>query len=107
MDVDTLNSLFFVKYEPLSYSFSCRFVGFHENKSCEVTYGPVDPTGQLCTSDNRNTLVNTSDDMVSNTVNVFIPPLVAQQLYCFTAIGRTPMFTIAVEGTFTIAGKSC
>ena len=96
-------------YEPLSHTFSCQFVGFHENKSCEVTYGPMDQTGQTCTLDNQNILVNNSDDMVSNTVNVSIPAtaLLAQQLYCFTAIGETPMFTIAVEGTFTIAGKSC
>ena len=105
MDVDTLNSLFFVKYEPLSYSFSCRFVGFHENKSCEVTYGPVDPTGQLCTLDNQTTLENNNENMISNTVKVFIPAVLTQQLYCFTAIGRTPTFTIAVEGTFTIADQ--
>ena len=50
--------------------------------------------------------MNNSENMVLNTVNVFIPDVLAQQLYCFTAIGRTPMFTIAVEGTFTIiAGK--
>ena len=109
MDVDTLNHLFFVEFEPFSHSFSCRFVGFHENKSCEVTYGSVDPKDQLCTLDNRTTLENNNENMISNTVNIFIPAtaLLAQQLYCFTAIGRTPTFTIAVEGTFTIAGKSC
>ena len=102
MDVDTLNSLFFVEFEPLSHSFSCRFAGRHENKSCEVTYGPaVDPTDQSCTLDNRNALMNNSDSMISNIVNIFIPDMLAQQLYCFTAIGRTLMFTIAVEGTFT------
>ena len=101
MVVDTSNSLFFIKYKPLSHSFSCRFVGFHENKSCEVIYGPVDPTGQLCTLDNQITLMINSENMVSNTVNVLIPAVLTQQLYCFTAIGRTPMFTIAVEGTFT------
>ena len=109
MDVDTSNSLFFVEYEPLSHSFSCRFVGHYESKSCEVTYGAMDPTDQLCTLDNQNTLMNNSDDILLNTVKVSLLVPLAQtnsKLFCFTAIGRTPMFAIAVEGTFTITGNS-
>ena len=108
----TSNSLFFVEFQPLSRTFICRFVGQQENKSCEITYGPVDPTDQLCTSqlDNRIPLVNNSD--TSDTINVSIPAqdLLAQtesQRFCFIAIGETPQFTIAVEGMFTIEGTKC
>ena len=112
MNVDTSNSLFFIEFQPLSRTFICRFVGQHESKLCEITYGPVDPTDQLCTLqlDNRIPLVNNSD--TSDTVNVSIPAhvLLAQtesQRFCFTAIGETPQFTIAVEGMFTIEGIKC
>jgi hypothetical protein len=111
MDVDTSNSLFFVKFEPLSRTFSCQFVGQHDNKSCEITYGPVDPTGQLCTSqlDKRSTLENNSG--TSDIVNVSIPaqdlqPQTEPQRFCFIAIGKTPEFTLAVEGVFTIVGNN-
>ena len=101
---DTSNSLFFVKYEPLNSIFSCLFVGNHENKSCDITYGAMNPTDQACAMDNQVTRhVNSSDKML-DTVTVFIPPLAQAKpvIYCFTAIGRTPSFTIAVEGTFII-----
>jgi hypothetical protein len=110
MNIDTSSSFYFVEFEPLSRTFSCRFVDQHDNKSCEITYGPVDSTDQLCILNNQSTLMNNSD--TSEIVRVFIPEqdLQAQtepQHFCFTAIGETPMFTIAVEGTFTIAGKIC
>ena len=113
MNVDTSNSLFFIEFQPLSRTFICRFVGQHESKSCEITYGPVDPTDQLCTLqlDNRIPLVNNSDtstDIIN--VSIAAQDLQAQinpQHFCFTAIGETPQFTIAVEGMFTIEGIKC
>ena len=107
MAVGTSNSLFFVEFELLSHTFFCRFVGRYENKSCEITYGPMDPTDQFCTLDNFITLTNNSDNMILNTVNVSILAPLAQtnsKLFCFTAIGKTPMFAIAVEGSFAITG---
>jgi hypothetical protein len=111
MDVDTSNTLFFVEFEPLSRILSCRFVGQHDSKSCEVTYGPVDSTDQLCTLqlDNRITLVSNSD--TSDIVIVSIPakdlqPQTEPQRFCFIAIGKTPEFTLAVEGVFTIVGNN-
>ena len=105
MVIDTSNSLFFVIYEPLSNGFSCVFVGSYENKSCEITYGAMDPTDQTCPLDNQAARhVNSSGSLMLDTVTVFIPPLAQAKpaIYCFTAIGKTPYFTIAVEGTFII-----
>ena len=104
MDIDASNSLFYIKYEQFSnsFEFSCQFVGNHVNKSCEIMYGAMDPTHQTCAMDNRR--VNSSDKML-DTIIVFIPSLTLTQtkpaVYCFTAIGKTPSFIIAVEGTFT------
>ena len=97
-----INSLFFVKYEPVNNSFSCLFVGSYENKSCEIACGAMDPTGQTCVMDNKVTWhVNSS--RISDTVTVFIPKLECTgSEFCFTAIGKTAAFTIAVEGTFRI-----
>ena len=100
MVIDTSNSLFFVTYEPVSNSFSCLFVRSYENKSCEITYGAMDSTDQTCAMDNQVTRhVNSS--RISDTVMVFIPKLERTgSEFCFTAIGKTAAFTIAVEGTF-------
>ena len=110
MDIGTSNSLFFVEYEVLRniFKFSCWFVRNHVNKSCEIIYRAVDQTDQTCAMNNQVTwnmhrmIMNSSNDLMSDTVIVFIP-LPAQassKIYCFTAIGNTPLFTIAVEGTF-------
>ena len=63
----------------------------------------MDPTDQTCAMVILNMHVNSSDKML-DTVKVFIPLLAQAKpaIYCFTAIGRTPNFTMAVEGTFTI-----
>ena len=100
MDVDTSNSLLFIEFQPLSRTFICRFVGQHEYKSCEVTYGPIDSTDQLCTLNTRrvNNSVIVSDTV---TVTIALPELeYTDSQFCFTAIGRTETFTVAVEGTF-------
>ena len=100
MAVDTLNSLFFVQYKPLNHTFSCWFVGRYENKLCEVTYGPVDPTDQLCALDNQ-VIRRVNHNIISDTVAVFLPQLEhTDSEFCFTAIGKTEAFTVAIEGTF-------
>ena len=105
MAVDILNSLFFVKYEPLNHTFSCRFVGRYENKLCEVAYGPMDPTDQLCALDNQ-VIRRVNHNIISDTVTVFLPQLEhSDSEFCFTAIGKTEVFTVAVEGTFKIGIK--
>ena len=103
MDIDTLNSLFFVKYEPLSNSFSCLFVGrIYENKLCEIIYGAMSQTNQLCPFDNQLEVTRrVNSSRISDTVAVFIPKLEhSGSEFCFTAIGKTAAFTIAVEGSF-------
>ena len=107
---DTSNSLFFVEFKSLSHSFSCRFVGNFENKSCEITYGAMgDPniTDQNCNLDKAVTHMNSSVNIMLDTVTVHIPSLVQtdSNLFCFKAVGTTSMFTVAVEGTFTIGNK--
>ena len=105
MVIDTSNSLFFITYETLSNGFSCVFVGSYENRFCEITYGAMDPTDQTCPLDNQAAWhVNSSGSLMLDTVTVFILLLAQAKpaIYCFTAIGKTPNFTIAVEGTFTI-----
>ena len=100
MDVDASNSFFFIELKPLSHTFSCQFLGQQENKSCEVTYGPIDPTDQLCTLNTRrvNNSVIVSD---TATVTIALPELEhTDSQFCFTAIGKTRTFTVAVEGTF-------
>ena len=100
LDVATSNSFFFVEFQPLSRTFSCQFVGQHESKSCEITYGPIDPTDQLCTLNTRcvNNSVIGSD---TATVTIALPELEhTDSQFCFTAIGKTRTFTVAVEGTF-------
>ena len=103
--VDTSNELFFAEFDSLSQSFSCRFVRSYENKSCEIAYGAVGPTDQTCPLDIKETFVwhmNSSDNLMLDTVIVFIPSLAQTTSFCFTAIGKTRMFAVAVEGTFTI-----
>ncbi len=104
MDVGALNYLFFAEFEPLNYTFSCRFVGrYYENKSCEITYGAVDPTDQSCRMDNHITRRVNSSFVISDTVTIVLPGLEhTDSGYCFTAVGKTVMFTAAVEGTFKI-----
>ena len=104
---DTSNSLFFVEFESLSHSFTCRFVGNHfENKSCEITYGAMDPnvTDQNCNLDKAVTHMSSSVNIMLDTVTVHIPSLAqtGSKLLCFKAVGTTSMFTVVVEGTFTI-----
>ena len=59
----------------------------------------------MCAMGNQVTQHMNSNDKMLNTVIVYIPSL-AQAKFCFTAIGKTPSFTIAVEGTFTTS-NSC
>ena len=94
------NSFFFVEFQSLSHTFSCRFVGQHESKYCEVTYGPIDPTDQLCTL-NTHRVNNSVIGSDTATVTIALPELEhTDSQFCFTAIGKTRTFTIAVEGTF-------
>ena len=106
---DTSNDVFFVEYEPLSHSFSCRFVGHYENITCEVTYGPVDLTGQTCSLENQVTQINSSDNALMDTVIVHILSLAQNdhesKMFCFKAVGTTSMFTVGVEGSFTIGNE--
>ena len=66
----------------------------------------MDPTDHACRLDKEANIwhVNSSDNFLSDIVIVFIPSLAqaTSTLFCFTAIGTTSAFTIAVEGTFTI-----
>ena len=102
--VDTSNEIFFAEFESLSQSFSCRFVGHYKNKSCEIAY--VGATNQTCPLDKENLVwhMNSSDNLMLDTIIVFIPSLAqtSSKLFCFTAVGKTPTFTIVIEGTFTI-----
>ena len=95
---DTSNDVFFVEYEPLSHSFSCRFVGHYENITCEVTYGPVDSAGQTCSLENQVTQINSSDNALIDAVIVHIPSLAQtdheSKLFCFRAVGTTSVFTM-------------
>ena len=75
------------------------------NKSCEIIYGAVDQTDQTCAMNDQvtqNKIMNSSNDLMSDTVIVFVPLLAqtSSKIYCFTAIGKTPSLTIAIEGTF-------
>ena len=98
--------MFFVEFEPLSRTFSCEFIGQHLNDiiSCEITYGAVYPTDQRCLVDNYNNIITRRVDnsvIVSDTVTIVLPELEhTDSQLCFTAIGKTRTFTIAVEGTF-------
>lgn len=107
---DTSNNVFFVEYEPLSHRFSCQFVGHFESKSCEVTYGPINPMDQNCFLNKEVTHMNSSVNFMLDTVTVFIPPLAQtdhdSKLFCFKAVGTTSVFTAAVEGTFTIGNEN-
>ena len=103
--VDTSNNLFFAEFEPLNHSFSCHFIGSYENKSCEIAYEAIDSIDQTCSLDNNaDRPMNSSDNLMSDAVTVFIPSLTKAKsvIFCYTAIGKTPSFAIAVEGTFTI-----
>jgi hypothetical protein len=104
MAVDTSNYLFFVEFEPLSHTFTCQFVGHYGIKSCEITYGAVDPTDQSCRMENHITRrVNGDVIIITDTVTIVLPGLEhTDSEYCFTAVGKTEIFTIAVEGTFKI-----
>ena len=106
---DTSNDVFFVEYEPLSHSFSCRFVGHYENITCEVIYGPVDLTGQTCSLENQVTQINSSDNALMDTIIVHIPSLAQNdhesKMFCFRAVGTTLMFIVGVEGSFTIGNE--
>ena len=65
----------------------------------------MDPTDQTCAMVIQHMRVKNGDKIyMSDTVTVFIPSLAQAKpaIYCFTVIGKTPNFTIAVEGTFTI-----
>ena len=111
---DTSNSVFFVEFEPLSHTFSCRFIGHYGIKSCEITiYGATDPTDEICSLKDQVTYtqMNSSDEFVLDTVTVpvYIPQTDHESMrLCFRAVGTTSMFTVAVEGTFTtgIMGNS-
>ena len=96
--------MFFVEFEPLSHTFSCKFIGQHLNDiiSCEITYGAAYPIDQRCLMDNHIITRRVDNSViVSDTVTVVLPELEhTDSQFCFTAIGKTRTFTIAVEGTF-------
>ena len=106
---DTSNSVFFVEFEPLSHTFSCRFIGHYGIKSCEITiHGATDPTDEICSLKDQVTQMNSSDEFVLDTVTVHVH--IAQTDHesvrlCFRAVGTTSMFTVGVEGTFTTTGN--
>ena len=93
--------MFFVEFEPLSRTFSCKFIGQHLI-SCEITYGATYPIDQHCLMDNHIITRRVDNSViVSDTVTVVLPELEhTDSQFCFTAIGKTRTFTVAVEGTF-------
>ena len=85
-------------------SFSCQFtVGILENdtKSCKILYGGRDLVTHRCLS--STTVENITNANVSDTATVFLPKLEhtdSESEFCFTAIGTTEAFSVAVKGTF-------
>ena len=70
----------------------------------------MDPniTDQNCILDKAVvTHMNSSVNIMLDTVTVHIPSLAQtdSKLFCFKAVGITSMFTVAVEGTFTIGNE--
>ena len=65
---------------------------------------------QNCYLDKEVTHTNSSVNFMLDTVTVFILPLVQtdheSKLFCFSAIGTTAVFTVVVEGTFTIGNEN-
>jgi hypothetical protein len=67
----------------------------------------MDPTDETCSLENQITQMNSSDDLVLDTVTVHIDLVQNDhdsKWLCFRAVGTTLMFTVAVEGTF-VTGK--
>lgn len=98
-----------VKFDDHANSFSCQFtVGSSENgpKSCKITYVLQDSITHRCLSVSSITVENTNTSIISDTVTVFLPKLEhTDSEFCFTAIGKTEAFTVAVEGTFNTGIK--
>ena len=85
--------------------FLCQFtVGSLENdtKSCKILYGGRDLVTHRCLS--STTVENiTNANVLSDAVTVFLPRLGhtdSESEFCFTAMGTTEAFTVAVKGTF-------
>ena len=71
-----------------------------------MKYGVNDPTTHNCHLENEAR--NSSNNSLSNTVTVSIPPLAKNALeFCFIARGSAAMFTVAVEGTFNTGKYVC
>lgn len=68
----------------------------------------MDPTNQSCYLDKKVSHMNSSDNFMLDRVIVHIPSLAQTKsnLFCFKAVGTTSMFTIVVEGTFTIGNEN-
>ena len=99
---ETTNTVLRVEFDAHAIRFSCQFtIGNLRNgpKSCKITYGPQDPITQHCLS--SITFENSTNTNISDSVTVFLPKLEHTDLeFCFTAVGTTAAFTVAVEGTF-------
>ena len=93
-----------MEFDAHASSFSCLFsAGNLESspKSCKIIYGYRDPITDSCLL--LITVQNSTNNNMSDTVTVFIPNLEhtdSDSEICFTAIGITAGFTVAVEGTF-------
>ena len=110
-----MNGLLQAEFNSTNSSFTCRFIGDYGTglMSCKIVYG-------LC-----NHQMNDSEECVSSgvkaeaesiaygniaesAVTVSILPLAKTvSKFCFLAIGKTPNFTIAVEGYFNTGMFSC
>ena len=64
-------------------------------------YGVINPNNQSCNI--KNETGNSSDNTLVDTVTVSISAVQSElnAEFCFTAIGTTENFTIAVEGNFS------
>ena len=99
---ETTNKLFKVHFEKSKNRFTCQFIDYnYENKSCFIMYGVINSNDQSCNI--KNETGNSSDNTLVDTVTVSILAVQSELSaeFCFTAIGTTENFTIAVEGNFS------
>ena len=99
---ETTNKLFKVHFEQSKNRFTCQFIDYdYENKSCFIMYGVINPNNQSCNI--KNETGNSSDNTLVDTVTVSISAVQSELSaeFCFTAIGTTENYTIAVEGNFS------
>ena len=90
-----------MEFDVSTSSFLCQFSNLENApKSCKIIYGHRHPITHRCLS--LIMAQNSTNNNVSDTVTVFVPSLEymgSDSEFCFTAIGTTGAFTVAVEGT--------